>query len=867
MRHPLPLILLTLSLLAAPVYARGVAPERVVLPDSVIPTAYDLTVRPDAAAATFTGSVRITLNVTRATADIELNAVDLTFSSVTLSGTTDLPEIRFDTERQSATLHFPSTIGLGRHVLDIRYAGRIGDSGAGLFHLDYSSRHGRQRALYTQLENSYARRLLPCWDEPDRKATFRLSVMAPAQEMVVSNMPIARKVRLAGGLARTTFRTTPKMSVYLLFLGIGDFERLSRPVRGIDVGVVFTRGNADRARFALATAGEVLPYLEDYFGSRFPLPKLDLISGPGRSQEFGAMENWGAIFGFDRYFLLDPRTATQADQLETYSYIAHEMAHQWVGDLVTMDWWNDLWLNEGFAEWMQFKVTDHFHPQWHAWLVGLDERETAMRRDAGAGTHPVITPIANVVQADNAFDAITYFKGMYVLRMLEQYMGEAAFRAGIRHYLHAHAYGNAVSADLWRELDRTGAQPISAIARDFTLQPGVPLIRVTGPDFLHLAQGVFVSAGQAPATKWQVPVAVQPMNGASWQGIIGAAPTDLAQIAAAGTVVNAGEAGYFRTLYAPELIGPLTVRFASLRPEEQFGILVDARALGMAGYEPLPDLLKLAGRVDATVAPQIRSEIVNITSGIAQDYKGLAGEAAYKTYARGLLGHMFADLGWTARPGEAADIAPLRAGLIQALGDLDDAMVMGHSRTLFESYLDDPKTVPSELRTAVLAVVAMHADASVWERIHARAVATRDADERESLYRLLASVADSNLELQTLQLTLTDELEPTAKPDLLNTLAIRHPEQAFDFAVAHRDQVNGWLEPGSRDIYTARLLATSADPAARDRMLQYVAKHVAAADRGPADAVASDINDHIRIRSERLPQIDAWLRAATAADQ
>jgi aminopeptidase N len=863
MRRPVALLLLVCGV-AAPVYAAGaVDTTRIVLPDTVTPTHYDLEVTPDATAATFTAAVRIAVEVHRATADIELNAADLAFSSVRLSGTTDPPSISFDTRLQTATLHFPTAVTAGRHVLSIRYSGRINSSGAGLFYVDYAGAHGRRRALYTQFENYYAREFFPCWDEPNRKATFALTVTAPEADMVVSNTPIAQVVRLSGGLARTTFQTTPRMSTYLLFLGAGDFERITRRVRGIEVGVVFKRGDAAKARFALAAAAQLLPYYEDYFGFRYPLPKLDIVSGPGRSQEFGAMENWGAIFGFDQYFLLDPHVATRPDIVTTYTFIAHEMAHQWMGDLVTMDWWNDLWLNEGFAEWMQYKATDHFHPEWDAWLLGLDEREEALGQDSHAGTHPVITPIADVLQADNDFDSITYGKGMSVVRMLEQYLGESAFRSAIRRYVRAHAYRNAVTEDLWRELDQVAAVPVSGIAHEFTLQSGVPLIRVTANPGLHLEQGRFASDDSDTPTLWHVPVVVRSQQGTQWRGIVSAdAPANLPDFAAAGAVVNAGQAGYFRTLYAPALIGPLAARLRSLAPVDQLGTLLDARALGLAGYEPLPDVLQLAAQVDSSVRPRIRSEVADILTGIAHLYRGLAGESAFAAYARTLLGRMFAVVGWDPVAGEDAAIAPLRTNLIQALGDLDDEAVTNHARALFAEDLRHPGRLRTDLHDAVLAVVAAHADPQTWAQIHMLATATRGAREKDALYGLLASAQDDKLAQQALALTLSDELEPTSRPLLLNALAEIHPEMAFDFAVLHRDQVNGWVEPGARDLYAARLLATSTDPAARDRLVAYMQAHVPPADRGPAEAVEALINYDIKVRAEQLPQIDAWLQRA-----
>lgn len=862
-RRPVLLLLLILGVNAAPVGAGTAGLGRNVLPATVTPTRYDLEVIPDAATATFKATVSISVIVHRATPDIEMNSDGLTFSRVSVSGSSVVPTISFDARLQTATVHFPTALTAGRHVLRIRYAGHINASGAGLFLVDYGNPGGRKRALYTQFENYYARQFFPCWDEPNRKATMALTVTAPQSEMAVSNMPIAQVAKLPGGVARTRFQTTPRMSTYLLFLGIGDFERITRRVRGIELGVVFRRGAAASARFALDAAAQLLPYYEDYFGFRYPLPKLDLVSGPGHSQEFGAMENWGAIFGFDHYFLLDPQVATLADEVRTYSYIAHEMAHQWVGDLVTMDWWNDLWLNEGFAEWMQYKATDHFHPEWDAWLPGLGEREEALQQDSLTGTHPVITPVADVLQADNEFDSITYAKGMFIVRMLEQYMGESAFRTGIRRYLRAHAYRNAVTEDLWHELDRVAQLPISRIAHDFTLQPGVPLIRVTSATGLQLQQGRFATDGLGTPTRWQVPVAVRTREGTTWQGIVSSdAPTDLPRLQAAGTVVNAGQYGYFRTLYAPELIGPLAERFRSLPPVDELGTLLDARALGLAGYEPLPDVLQFAQQIDGTVAPLVRSEVIDILTGIAQLYQGLAGEPAFKAYARTLLGRMFADVGWDPAGGENAQVAPLRASLIQALGRLDDDAVWQHARELFTDFLQDPRRLRTDLHDAVLAVVAAGADPLVWAQIHRLATSSRSARDRDTYYELLAAARDDGLAQQALALTLTDELDSTSRPVLLNSVAEVHPELAFDFAVLHRDQVNGWVEPGSHDLFATRLLMNSANPAARDRLMAYMEAYVPSADRGPAEAVEAQIAYQIRVRAEQLPQIDAWLQHA-----
>ena len=836
--------------------------DRIVLPDGITPTHYELELTPDAAAASFTAVARIRIEIHQPSSEIKLNAANLAFSRVRLSGEDAAPTVRFDEAQQTVTLHFPGVLEPGARVLSIDYSGRINADPTGLFFLDYHSDAGPKRALYTQLENFDARRLFPCWDEPNRKATFTLTVNAPTADMAVSNMPAAHVSRLPGGIARTTFRTTPRMSTYLLFLALGDFERDVRRVGEVEVGVVFRRGDRAKSHFALDAAARILPFYEDYFAIRYPLPKLDLVAGPGESGYFSAMENWGAIFSFDRAMLVDPDVSTQEDKINAYITVAHEMAHQWFGDLVTMDWWTDLWLNEGFAEWMQYKAMDRFHPEWEPWLRALMERENAMNSDSRASAHPVITPLPDVLQSNNYFDDITYDKGMAVVRMLERHVGETAFRDGIRRYLRAHAYGNAVTDDLWRELDRTAAAPVSQMAHEFTLQAGIPLIRVTVGAQIRLEQGTFTTDAATSHPVWHVPVVVQPLGGTEWRGIVSAdAPIDLPLSAAGGLVVNAGQAGYFRTQYAPALLAPLSAAFGALQPADQLGLLLDARALGMAGYESLPDFLQLALQVSPGMQPMVQSTVADTFAGLAFLYRGRSEEVAFRTFALPAMARLFAAVGWNAAPGESENIKLLRAHLIATLSALDDDSVMRRAGELFAAYVRTPGSLDAELRREVLTVVAQHANASVWEQLHALAKAAHSGVESQQVYAMLGSVKDAKLAQQTLDLLLTDEIEPTTKPSVLRSVATRWPELAFDFAVAHRDQVNTWVEPFEHDLYEAQLLQTSVDPAALDRLKAYAEAHIQKSDRGPVEEEESQMRYDMKVRADGLPQIDAWLKS------
>lgn len=417
-RHLLPLALLTALLPVAPVLAADPTPlpppasVASQLPRVAAPRHYALEVTPHAEQLTFDGRVTIDLDVVVPTRRLTLNALDLQFDRVRLTpqqGAPLVPTVRMDAQAQTATLEFARALAPGRYSLAIDYRGRIGTQANGLFALDYPTAQGQKRALYTQFENSDARRFVPSWDEPWYKASFDLAVTAPAAQMAVGNMPVAERTPLEDGRVRTRFATTPRMSTYLLFLAVGDFERAAvGGDNGTEIGVITQRGKLDQARYALEAGRAVLREYNAYFGIPYPLPKLDNIAAPGRSQFFSAMENWGAIFTFESSLLLDPAIANLGDRQRIFTVAAHEIAHQWFGDLVTMAWWDDLWLNEGFATWMEGRTTQKLHPEWDPDHVdAVLTSRGPMQRDALATTHPVVQHVATVEQASQAFDDIT----------------------------------------------------------------------------------------------------------------------------------------------------------------------------------------------------------------------------------------------------------------------------------------------------------------------------------------------------------------------------------------------------------------------------------------------------------------------------
>ena len=859
-------LILSLLLFSASIDASA-AEERIVLPEDVVPTHYDITVTPDAEQLSFTGVAKIDLTVKQATQDIKLNAADLTFRKVGVIGMAP-PKVSFDKTQETVTLHFGESVKPGPHLLVIDYSGKINPHPAGLFYLDYDGSKGKQRALFTQFENSDARRFMPCWDEPGIKATFNLSVVVPGDLMAVSNMPIADTKGAKGGLRRVSFAPTPKMSSYLLFFALGDFERVHRLVDGVDVGVIVKRGDTDKAGYALDTAAEILPYYEEYFGLKYPLPKLDLVAGPGRSQSFGAMENWGAIFSFEYDLLVDPRLATEADQRRVFEVTAHEMAHMWFGDLVTMAWWDDIWLNEGFASWMELKATERFHPEWKPWLDSLRVKDAAMGFDSRAGTHPIITPIRDVLQADQAFDAITYDKGESVIRMLEAWIGPDAFRNGVRTYMKAHAYGNTVTDDLWGEMDKATQLPVTQVAHDFTLQAGVPLIRVTSlAGGLKLTQERYAvdDSGKAGGT-WHVPVDVASLAGAyPWQGLVSAdKPTEVRVAAGAVDVVNDGQAGYFRSLYDADSFKKLSAHYAVMKPTDQIGLVNDSLALGLADYEPMGDFMSLADDLSPDTDPMVLDLALGKLDMLDTAYTGLPGQAAYQAWARKLLDPVLAKLGWSALPGEDGNVAVLRTDLTVLLGKMGDPAVLRECRARFVQYLKDPKSLNAELRHAVLRVVALNADATGWDELHTLARNSGSNLEKNELYRLLGFARDPALAKKALDLALTDEPPVTVRPSLIGAVSEYYPDLALDFLTAHSDFFDKLLEPTIRATFAPELAASGRDPSILTKLEAYAAAHIPAEDRGDVTKAEAVVKKTVKIRTERLPEVDKWLANQSA---
>ncbi|HEV8630028.1 MAG TPA: M1 family aminopeptidase, partial [Thermoanaerobaculia bacterium] len=611
----------------------------------------------------------------------------------------------------------------------------------------------------------------------------------------------------------------------------------------------------------------VLHEYNQYFGTAYPLPKLDTVAGPGSSRFFSAMENWGAIMTFEHSILFDPAMLSEADRQRAFGTAAHEISHQWFGDLVTMSWWDDLWLNEGFASWMAGRTTERLHPEWKTELDAVESRGAAMNRDSLATTHPVLQHVETVEQTSQAFDRITYAKGRAVIRMLESYVGDEAWRNGVRRYIEKHAYGNTVTDDLWREVEAVADKPITAIAGDFTQQPGVPLIAAEeatcsgGKTRLRLVQREFSRDRPGkPPLSWRVPVAVAAPGGEPVHALVTGGTATVTVPGCGPVIVNAGQVGYFRTLYTPLQVAAIAKSFAAIPAVDQLGILADSWALGLAGLQPASDALDLIAAIPVDADPKVWANVAGMLASIDDYYRGDgARQETFRRFGIAVLTPVWKRVGWNPAAGEPEPVAILRNQLIDTLGALGDREMIAEARRRYVAKAGDPTAMPAALRRSILLVVATHADAATWDRLLADARAEKSPLVKDRLYRLLAGTVDEGLARRALELALTPEPGATVKASMIAVVSDLHPDLAFDFALAHRTAVEAMVDGPSQSRYFPALASGSADPAMIGKVNAYASAHLAASARRDAETAVASIADRLRVRRDRLPAIDAWL--------
>jgi puromycin-sensitive aminopeptidase len=727
------------------------------LPRTASPVHYALTLEPDLKAATFSGTVHITLRVHEPTSRLLCNALELDIESAVLDHRDSL-EVRLDPERERLELTAPTVILPGEHHLRIAYRGVLNDKLRGFYRSTFTDEHGHEHVIATtQMEATDARRALPCWDEPDFKASFGVTLVIDEHLMAVSNAAELDVEELPGGRRRVHFADTIAMSSYLLAFAVGPFEAtIPVDVNGTLVRVIAPRGKLGLAQFGLDAAVFALDWFERYYGIAYVGGKLDLVAVPDFA--FGAMENIGCVIFRETLLLVDPAAATQPELQNVVDVIAHELAHLWFGDLVTMRWWNGIWLNEAFATFMEIRCTDAYKPEWDRWTTFGLERSPAFDVDALDTTRPIELEVRSPADAEGMFDVLTYQKGAAVLRMLEQYLGEDRFRSGVNRYLRAHQFANTETHDLWDALEAETGEPVRRMMDGWIFQGGHPLVVIESREGgrITVAQKRFRADGAAdPDARWVVPLRLR-VGATEHRGLLDGERIELTIGEGQLQTANVGSSGFYRTRWLDEDLARIgNAGPTDLAAIERYQLVDDAWALTLAGEVRLGAFLHLIGgfrhETDVSVWQRILGSLDTVSRLVKTPEEG----AAFRQFVLDLLGPARARLGDSAPEAphgtEDERTSALRGRLLVSAAVLGgDASAQAYARQIFDgSIVADPAQT-----AAAVEVVATTADGAAYAELRRR-FATATSPQDGERYRGALADAPGDAEIDaTLAMTL-----------------------------------------------------------------------------------------------------------------
>ncbi len=719
------------------------------LPRRVVPRHYRLRMEPDLDAATFAGSEVVTVDVVEPTDRVVLNAAELRIDQARfVRGSTRVDAgVSYDEERQRATLQVSEPLSAGRWELHCTFTGILNDQLRGFYRSTFEDEDGNEQVIATtQFEATDARRAFPCWDEPDFKASFGVTLVAPEDLMAVSNGAEIERAPLGDGRVAITFADTIVMSTYLVAFVVGPFEATAPiDVDGVPLRIVAPKGKMHLTGFALECSRFCLDYLADYYGIPYPGDKVDMVAIPDFA--FGAMENLGCITYRESVLLVDDEIATSAEKMRILDVIGHELAHMWFGDLVTMKWWNGIWLNEAFATFMEMKAVDAFRPEWKRWLeFAAAERPWAFKTDELAGTRPVEFEVRSPAQAEGMFDGITYGKGSAVLRMMEQYVGEEPFRAGVESYLRRHAYGNTETSDLWESLDGSTGRPVGEIMDTWILQGGYPQLTVRVEEGgVSLEQGRFLLIPDPADTRtWKVPVRLRGMAGGDPFETSVLVEGSRITVPLGGpvdwVVANAGGHGFYRSRYEEPLLDELVDRLHLLDPVERFVLVDDAWTFVEAGRSGVSGFVSLASAFRDEQEQAVWGSLLGAIASIGHHLVTAETRPRYERWVADLLAPLADRLGWAPAAGETDLVRRLRGRVIDSLGRMANLPeVVERARSTYEQRVAEPASVDPEVAGAVLSVCAAHGDAETYEMFLDRYRTVRNPQESLKHLQALAS--------------------------------------------------------------------------------------------------------------------------------
>ncbi|MCJ1377275.1 Aminopeptidase 2 mitochondrial [Xylographa soralifera] len=778
-----------------------VTKAREVLPTNVKPLHYDLTLEPDFEKFTFEGKVVIDLDVKEETTSISLNAVEIEIHSTTItSGETQItssPKVSFNEAKQTVTLSFDKAIAAGSKAqLTHTFTGSLNDKMAGFYRSSYDHPDGTTHWMATtQMEPTDARRALPCFDEPALKATYTVTLVADKGLTCISNMDVASEKevesKLSGGKKKAvTFNKTPLMSTYLLAFIVGELKYIESNSFRVPVRVYATPDkDIEHGRFSLELAAKTLEFYEKTFDSPFPLPKMDMAAIPDFSA--GAMENWGLVTYRVVDLLFDEKTSGASMKERVAEVVQHELAHQWFGNLVTMDFWDGLWLNEGFATWMSWYSCNKFYPEWKVWESYVtDTLAMALSLDSLRSSHPIEVPVSRADEINEIFDAISYSKGSSVIRMISKYLGEDVFMEGIRRYLKKHAYGNTQTSDLWAALSDASGKPVDKTMDIWTKNIGYPVVTVTeneGAKSIHVKQTRFLRTGdvkpEEDKTLFPVFLGLRTKEGVNEDLVLSGREQDFDVPSLDFFKVNADHSGIYRTSYTPARLDKLgqAAKQGLLPVEDRAGMIADAGALAASGYQKTSGLLTLLKSFGDEPEYVVWGEILSRISGIraAWEFEDKQTSEALKTFQRNLVSSKAHAKGWTFTENEDHIQAQFKALLFGNAGLAGDPEVISAAQTMFKAFAaGDRKAIHPNIRGSVYAIALQNGGEKEYEVLLNEFRTAKDADEKNTALQRLGNAKSKALRTRTLALPLSDEVK--AQDFHLPLMALRNDAEGID---------------------------------------------------------------------------------------
>jgi puromycin-sensitive aminopeptidase len=826
---------------AAPPGGPGAPDEEHRLPRTVTPRHYRLRIDVDLEGARFTGTEQLSVVVESEVGEIVLNAAELEISDARLElagGDSIAATVRLDEDRTRATFALERPAPAGPAELHCRFTGILNDKLHGFYRSTFVDQNGASHVIATsQMEATDARRAFPCFDEPDRKAVFEITLVVDRDMAAFSNGPVVSETEAEGAKKAVQFAPTMVMSSYLVALIVGPLEATEpRIVDGVPVRIVTPPGKAHLTAFALDVAEHSLKFFSEYFAIPYPADKLDLVAIPDFA--FGAMENLGCVTFRETALLVDAAGAARADLERVADVIAHEIAHMWFGDLVTMRWWEGIWLNEAFATFMEVLCVDAFRPAWERWVSFGLEREAALAVDGLHSTRPIEYPVGSPDEANGMFDVLTYQKGGSVLRMLEQYLGAEVFRDGVRRYLTEHSYGNTVTADLWDALEAVSGQPVRAVMDSWILQGGHPVVSRTDGT---LAQAPFSygSRGRTSAIgeRWSVPVLLRAAGGGDAVATLLEEASAEAPAVGEPVVVNAGGWGVYRVAYGPHDLERLGADLSALTPLERANLFADTWALVLAGRTPLSDFLALAAHAGQDSEPAIFSAVAG---ALALCDRTAADDETREDLAaatRALLGARWSALGWEPVAGEGERIPNVRSVLLSTLGTIgkDDAL-RAEAAARFDAAQGGGAALDKDLEGSVLAVLADQRRPGDYDTFYSRYRSASTPQEEQRYLSALSGFPDIELGTHTFDLALGDVRTQDAPYLIMGLLTNRVAgPTAFESLTDHWDEALERFPANSHARMLQGVRTMCGDTGFARRITEFLAAHPLASGQRSVD--------------------------------